>query len=352
MKIVLAVGSKSHLFIAEALSSALLERGHKLYLLVERDYVNLSGVLTRIETHRLGYSIFRGLVASLDLKISKLKAKSILKNIKPDCVIGFGNEISLPTICAANQLNIKTIIHEQNSTLSDINIMLAPKVNYIAVSYSILLKNHEEFASKMVVTGNPVRSAIKAIRDVPYPELLEDGIMKILVLSGSKSANFFSNIVPNAILMLPLALRSRIRIDQQCEKEDLEMSRSEYLKAGISADLSTFFKDIPARLASSHLVISRSGSAIIAELITAGRPAILIPFPEEGVDYQRHNADIIEESNGGIVMPEEAFTPETLSHHIENFLNLPEKLAKMAENIKNIAITNAAEKIADLIEKA
>ena len=185
--------------------------------------------------------------------------------------------------------------------------------------------------SKVTLTGNPVRSAIRHLSAIPYPELSHDGHIRILVTGGSQGASIFSQIVPTAIAALPAALRSRIRIDQQCREADLETTRAAYAQMNVSADLSAFFTDIPARLASAHLVIARAGASTIAELTAAGRPSILVPLPTALDNHQYYNANALEEAGGGWVMPQDGFTAAALSARIEAFLSLPESLTRTAQ---------------------
>src|SRR6185312_12038107 len=138
---------------------------------------------------------------------------------------------------------------------------------------------------------NPVRPGILAVRDAPYAEPTATGPFQILVTGGSQGARIFSEIVPPAMALLPPELKARLRIVQQCRPEDLETVTAEYQAAGIAAELSTFFNDVPARLSSCHLAITRSGASTVAELGVAGRPAILVPYPFAMDDHQTSNAE-------------------------------------------------------------
>src|SRR5262249_25794995 len=149
----------------------------------------------------------------------------------------------------------------------------------IATSFPVTRMLVEKDQAKSVLTGNPVRAAIRALYEVPYGELATDGIMQILVMGGSQGAAIFSQIMPAAIAALPPPLRARIRLDQQCRATELETTRAAYGALGMSADLAGFFTDVPARLARCHLVISRAGASTVAELAAAGRPALLVPYP-------------------------------------------------------------------------
>jgi UDP-N-acetylglucosamine--N-acetylmuramyl-(pentapeptide) pyrophosphoryl-undecaprenol N-acetylglucosamine transferase len=228
------------------------------------------------------------------------------------------------------------------------NRLLIKHVTSVATTFPNTRFIAEEYAAKTVLTGNPVRAAIAALRLVPYPALSQDSNIRILVTGGSQGASIFSQIVPAAVAALPGTLRSRIRIDQQCRKEDLETTRATYAQMNVSADVSAFFTDIPARLASAHLVIARAGASTICELTAAGRPAILVPLPTSMDNHQYYNANAIEEAEGAWMMPQEGFTAAALSNRIEAFLSLPDNLARAADSARSAGKINAASELASL----
>ena len=128
------------------------------------------------------------------------------------------------------------------------------------------------------------------------------------MVGGSQGARIFSEIVPEALALLPDALKRRIRIAQQCRPEDIEAAKAAFAKAGIDAELSTFFRDVPERLAACHLAICRSGASTVAELAAVGRPALLVPYPYAMDDHQTANAQAVADAGGAWLMPQTAFT--------------------------------------------
>jgi UDP-N-acetylglucosamine--N-acetylmuramyl-(pentapeptide) pyrophosphoryl-undecaprenol N-acetylglucosamine transferase len=283
------------------------------------------------------------------LVIGIMQAKKILAELKPKAVVGFGGYPSFPTVYAATKLDIPTVIHEQNSVLGRANRLLAGRVGRIATSFPETLMLADKDRDKQVLTGNPVRTSIRALKDIPYPSVSQDGKMHILVTGGSQGASVFSKVVPGAIGKLPPALRSRVRVDQQCREMDLEDTRAAYQNFGVNADLASFFVDLPARLAASHLVIARSGASTLSEIGASGRPAILVPLPTAMDNHQYYNANALEEVGGGWVMTQDGFTIDSLAARLEAFLTAPATLAKAAENAKKLGSPDAAEKLAALV---
>jgi UDP-N-acetylglucosamine--N-acetylmuramyl-(pentapeptide) pyrophosphoryl-undecaprenol N-acetylglucosamine transferase len=353
--ILAAGGTGGHIFPAEALAEKLLAAGECVLLVTDKRFAHFqTGALSKIEKRTIragtaGKGIYGKVSGAANLLLGIVQAVLLLRRLKPKVVIGFGGYPSFPTVFAAGVLRIPAIIHEQNSVLGRANRLLAPRVDYIATSFPDMQMLKERDRHKVYVTGNPVRASVCALREVPYPALVDDGQIHILVTGGSQGASVFSNVMPAAIAALPAPLRSRVRIDQQCREGELEATREKYKAIGINADLASFFVDIPARLAASHLVIARSGASTVMELAVAGRPGILVPLPTSMDNHQYFNAHALEHVGGGWVMPQDGFTPASLSARLEAFLTSPATLSRAAENARKLCTPDAAEKLADMV---
>lgn len=355
--IVLAAGGTGgHIFPAEALAEVLIRGGQRVVLVTDKRFANFqSGVLSQVETRTihsgtLGQGLHKKILGAAGLTIGIFQARSILNQLKPKAVVGFGGYPSFPTVFAAAGAGVPSIIHEQNSVLGRANRILAGRVDRIATSFPATLLMSDKDQGKVFVTGNPVRQAVRALRDVPYPSIGEDGKMHLLVTGGSQGASIFSDVVPQAIAALPPHLRARVRVDQQCRgPEESARTRATYEQLSINADVAPFFVDLPARLAGSHLVIARSGASTVSELAVAGRPAILVPLPTAMDNHQYYNADAFEGVGGGWVMAQDGFTAASLSARLEAFLTAPDALAKAAENARALGSPDAAEKLAKLV---
>jgi UDP-N-acetylglucosamine--N-acetylmuramyl-(pentapeptide) pyrophosphoryl-undecaprenol N-acetylglucosamine transferase len=173
--------------------------------------------------------------------------------------------------------------------------------------------------------------------------------MRILVLGGSLGAKVFSQVVPQAIALMPEHLRRRLIIAQQCRKDDMETARAGFAAAGIETELSPFFHDVPERMAQAQLIICRSGGSTIAELTAVGRPAILVPFPHGHAGEQTANAEAVAEAGGGWLIPEQAFTPEALAVRLESLMALPATLMKTAAAARAWGKITAADSLADCV---
>lgn len=357
--IVLAAGGTGgHIFPAQALAENLLASGKRVVLVTDKRFLKYTDGFTGagaevriIRSGGMSGGLIKRAMNAVHLLVGIFQARSIIKELKPVAVIGFGGYPSFPTVLAGTQLGCYTLIHEQNSVLGRANRMLAGRVSAIATSFASTSHVPDNAKAKVVFTGNPVRLAVQSLHNVPYPELGEDAKMHVLVMGGSLGATVFSRVVPEALRLLPPELRARLRIDQQCRAADIEEVRTKYQEMAVNADLATFFNDVPARLAAAHLVIGRAGASTVAELLTSGRPAILVPYPHAMDDHQRYNANTIEDAGAGWLMLEEGFTPEALSGKLESFLQLPTVLSEAAAKARRAAHPDAANKLAALVLK-
>jgi len=169
------------------------------------------------------------------------------------------------------------------------------------------------------------------------------------VLGGSQGARVFADVVPEAVAALPEGLRARLLVTQQCRAEDLARVREAYARAGVPADLATFFPDVAGRLATAHLVIARAGASTVAELACAGRPSLLVPLPHAIDDHQSANARALADVGAAVVMAQPDFTPATLSQRLAAWLGDPAALSAAASAAASLAQPQAARRLADLV---
>src|SRR5204862_2792890 len=136
-----------------------------------------------------------------------------------------------------------------------------PRVRAIATGFAGVLKNNPALAGKATHTGNPVRPAVIAAAAIGYPPLADGGMLHLLVFGGSQGARVMAVIVPPAIEKIEPPLRARLKIVQQARDEDLPRVRDVYARLQVASDVAPFFNYLPARMAASHRVMSRSGAA-------------------------------------------------------------------------------------------
>jgi UDP-N-acetylglucosamine--N-acetylmuramyl-(pentapeptide) pyrophosphoryl-undecaprenol N-acetylglucosamine transferase len=302
-----------------------------------------------INAGTLGRGIVGKIQGMAKLGFGIMQARRLLQKHKPALVVGFGGYPSVPAVYAAQQRGIPTVIHEQNAILGRANVFLAPRANRIALSIPHVEGLSDSDATRSVVTGNPVREEIAALCTKPYPILHAEGAFKLFVMGGSLGAHVFAEIVPKALARLPVAHRNRLEVVQQCRPEDLDATRAAYAQAGINARLDSFFNDVPDILSQCHLVICRSGASTVAEIATAGRPAIFVPAPYHADQQQKINADAIADAGGAWVMSQNGFTEDALLARIETFMQSPQTLFRAAEAARGCGRPDAARRLGNLV---
>ncbi len=350
-----AGGTGGHLFPAEALAVALSKRGAVVDLATDARAAHFKFPARRM--HLIPSATLRGRdplslarTATL-LALGTLKAWALIGRIKPAVVVGFGGYPTVPPLYAASLRGVPTVLHEQNGVMGRANRMLAPRVTVIATGFPALAKLDARLQTKVNFTGNPLRPQVIEAAAIPYAMPASGGPLQLLVFGGSQGAHVMAEIVPPAVARLPADLRARLRVVQQARDEDLAAVRAAYAKLGVQAECEPFFGDLPRRMASAHLVISRSGASTVAELSAIGRPGILVPLPHALDQDQFANAGVLAEAGGALRIVQRDFTPERLASEIARLASDPAQLARMAQAAKSAGTIDAAERLADLVLK-
>lgn len=285
---------------------------------------------------------------------STRQAKKILEEFKPDIVVGFGGYVSGPVLRTAAKMGIKTAIHEQNAFPGVTNKTLAKQVDRVMLTVGAAEK-YLQPKNPVTVTGLPVRSEmIRANRELSRAELGLDNRAMILSMGGSLGAEAINKAVVELIanrhekhdciylhamgqygLWVPKALEER-GVDLENEKD---------------IELREYIDDMHRCMAAADLVICRAGASSLSELEAMGKPSILIPSPNVAENHQYHNAMALVNEGAAVLIEEKDLTGERLTAEVEELLNNPEKLRKIGDNAKRIAILDANERIYSVINE-
>jgi UDP-N-acetylglucosamine--N-acetylmuramyl-(pentapeptide) pyrophosphoryl-undecaprenol N-acetylglucosamine transferase len=349
-----AGGTGGHLFPAEALAARLLAQGAAVSLTtddrVEAFSARLPDVAVRqVRAGRLGGGPLRAAFGIADIAVGIVQARRLLRQWRPAAVVGFGGYPSVPTMIAAAQLGLPTVIHEQNAVLGRANRMLAARARAIATGFPETIGLRPQDRGRAVQTGNPVRPAILAVGARPYAPPAPGGTVELFVFGGSQGASVFAELVPAALALLPAELRSRLHLCQQARPEDRDGVVARLAALGIAAEVESFFTDMPERLARAHLVICRAGASTIAELAAAGRPALLVPYPHATDDHQTANARGLAATGGGWMLSQAELTAAILAERLATLLGDPAALQLAAAAARGFARDDAAERLAALV---
>jgi UDP-N-acetylglucosamine--N-acetylmuramyl-(pentapeptide) pyrophosphoryl-undecaprenol N-acetylglucosamine transferase len=353
--LVAAGGTGGHLFPAEALAVDLERLKVRVVLATDGRVGDMAGnfpaerVVTIPSATPSARSVVKKGLAALQLGRGVLASLRMLRQVRPDCVVGFGGYPTVPPLFAATVLGIPTIIHEQNGVVGRANRFLMRRVSAIATGFPHVGGLPEDLRAKIYHTGNPIRPAVRLAASRPFAAPGPNDEFHLLVFGGSQGARVMSDVVPAAIGQLSPEIRSRLRIVQQARAEDIESVRHRYAAAGLNPEIHAFFTDLPARMAAAHLVIGRSGASTVAELGVIGRPSILVPLPGAIDQDQASNARSLAEIGAATVIPQPEFTPDRLVAELRRRFDDPASLTRAAAAAKSAGITDAAERLAAIV---
>ncbi len=245
--LIAAGGTGGHMFPAQALAEQMLARGWRVRLSTDaRGAHYATGFPAAVERQvvRAGTFAREGLtklVAPFQIFAGTAAAIAAMRRDRPACVAGFGGYPALPAMAAAWTLGRPRLVHEQNAVLGRVNQLFAGRVDRVACGmWPTALPD----GARGVHTGNPVRAAIAARAGAPYAAP-GDGTVRLLVIGGSQGARLLSQAVPAALAALPDALRARLEVSHQARPEDRDAVVAAYAGAGIQAEVSPFFDDVP-----------------------------------------------------------------------------------------------------------
>lgn len=298
----------------------------------------ISGIQRKLTLDNLAFPL--KLVSSL------WKARQIIKDFRPDVVIGTGGYASAPTLKAAQWLGVPTVIQEQNSHAGVTNKWVCQKAQKICVAYD----NMEQFFPKesIVKTGNPVRQDLLDILSKREQGQSFFGLnphrKTLLVLGGSLGARRINQLIEKH---LPLFEKMEIQLLWQCGK----LYYDEYKKYESSAvKVLQFIDKMDFAYSVADVIISRAGASSVSELCIVGKPVVFIPSPNVAEDHQTKNAQALADKNAAILLPEKMLE--------EQFENIFTKLIadasqqkELSENIKKLALPNATKDIVDIVSK-
>ncbi|PIF61862.1 undecaprenyldiphospho-muramoylpentapeptide beta-N-acetylglucosaminyltransferase [Flavobacterium sp. 11] len=282
----------------------------------------------------------------IKLLSSLLKSRTIIKQFKPDVVIGTGGFASGPLLQAAAIAGIPTVIQEQNSFPGITNKLLSKKANKICVAY----ENLERFfpKEKMILTGNPVRQDLidivsKREEAIQYFNL-DSNKKTLLVLGGSLGARRVNQLIEKELANM---LSQNVQVIWQCGKLYLE-DYKKYNSANVQ--VVAFIERMDLVYAAADIVISRAGASSVSELCIVGKPVIFIPSPNVAEDHQTKNAQAIVDKKGALMLKESELESQ-FSLVFEVLLKDQGKQNQLSENIKLLAMPEATKQIVDEIVK-
>jgi UDP-N-acetylglucosamine--N-acetylmuramyl-(pentapeptide) pyrophosphoryl-undecaprenol N-acetylglucosamine transferase len=277
----------------------------------------------------------------LDLPLGLLRCRKLLRDFRPDVVIGVGGYASGPAMGAAILSGIPTLAFEPNAFPGLANRLVGKYVGAAAINFAPAAK----YFRNARLTGIPVRADF--FRLAPRSA---HGRPHLLVFGGSQGARILNTVMPQIVVSL-LAAVPDLSILHQSGARHYEATLAAYQASGAPPDrwkVHAFLDDMPRRFEAADLVLARSGASTVAELAAAGKPSLLIPFPQAADDHQRKNADVLTQSAAAAMLLEANLTPELLNETIVRLLTDRPGLEYMALQAKTLSHPTATRDIAAL----
>lgn len=302
-------------------------------------------------------NLLKNVSVLLKLRKSLKLARQIVRDFKPDIAIGVGGYASGPTLKAAQKTGIPTLLQEQNSYAGVTNKLLAGKARAICVAYDGM----ERFfpAERIVATGNPIRKDLLSGSVTPEEARKHFGLdperPTVLVTGGSLGALTLNE---SMVAAAPGLIADGVQVIWQTGKgRGGEEYWREKVSEGDNADIlkkglvvRTFIPDMAMAYAAASLVVSRAGAGTISELELLGKPCILVPSPNVAEDHQTKNARALA-TKGAAVMISDSECRDRLLGETKKLLSDKTRLENMSRAIREMAMPDSDEKIADEIAK-
>lgn len=351
--LIMAGGTGGHVFPALAVAAELSARGVAVAWLGTRRGLEARVVPAAgypLETVRVsglrGKGALRLLLAPFMLTLALLQALSIQLRLRPCAVLGMGGFTAGPGGVIAWLLRRPLLIHEQNSVAGMTNRWLLPFARTVMEAFpgSLPATRHP------VHTGNPVRAEITQLPAPAERFAMRSGALRVLVIGGSLGARALNETVPAAVQQL--AAGHSLQLHHQTGRTDVETVRAAYAAFDMDARVEAFIEDMAAAYAWADVVICRSGALTVAELAVVGVASILVPFPFATDDHQTGNARFLADAGAAILMPQSVMTADSLSGLLADFAEQRGMLEEMACRARELALPDAARRVAALCLQA
>jgi UDP-N-acetylglucosamine--N-acetylmuramyl-(pentapeptide) pyrophosphoryl-undecaprenol N-acetylglucosamine transferase len=344
-------GTGGHIMPALAIADA-LQKQHQAELLFVGTARGLESRLVPQAGHRLelikvgqlkNVSLVTRLRTMLDLPMSVMHCRTLLKQFRPDVVIGVGGYASGPGMVAAILAHIPTLAVEPNAFPGLANRLVGKHVSAAAVNFEPALK----YFRNAQVTGIPVRPEFFHLQP-----RAENAPPHLLIFGGSQGARVLNRTMPQIVAPLLEAVPG-LTILHQAGARSAEETQAAYAASGADParwQVHAFLDDMARRFEAADLILSRSGASTVAEEMAAGKPALLVPFPGAADDHQRKNAEVMATAGAASLLIESEMTPERLLASLSAMFGGRAELRAMGERARALAHPDAATRIATMAE--
>ena len=348
-------GTGGHIFPALAIAKALEKKVSNIEIL----FVGATGKMEMTKIPAEGYKIqglwISGLQRRLSIKnlsfpfkviSSLLSARKIIKKFNADIAIGTGGYASGPVLYMAAKSGIPTLVQEQNSYPGITNKILSKVVDKVCVAYDNMTKFFPK--NKIIFTGNPIRQDLLEFESKKQLGISHFNLDKknktVLVIGGSLGARTINRTIDKNLLFFAENNLNLIWQTGKSYQKKAEQSVKEKAVKGINAY--TFIEEMDLAYGAADIIISRAGAIAISELCCIGKPTILIPSPNVSEDHQTKNAQAVVNKKAALLVKDNE-ADSKLVNCLSELIEDARLQYELAKNIKNLAVTDAADKIAN-----
>ncbi|MCU4674213.1 undecaprenyldiphospho-muramoylpentapeptide beta-N-acetylglucosaminyltransferase [Catenovulum sp. 2E275] len=344
--LIMAGGTGGHIFPGLAVAQELSTKGWQVLWLGTADrmeadlvpkagfdieFINIKGVRNKSKLAK-----FKSPFMVLN---AVMQARKVIKQFKPDVVVGFGGYVALPGGIAAWLAKVPLVIHEQNAAVGLTNRILSRFANKVLVAFS----GFEHLGNKMVRVGNPLR---KQIAPAVSPKVTAP--VSILVVGGSLGAQALNQYVPKALAGFA---QNDFCVLHQAGKGQQAETEQAYQQTAINYQVVEFIDDMASAYEKADLVICRAGALTVSEIAAIGRASIFVPLPHAVDDHQTFNARVLVDASCGYLLPQNQLANGELAPLLAQIKAKPEQLIEMAAACKQVAVLDSREKIGTLLEQ-
>jgi UDP-N-acetylglucosamine--N-acetylmuramyl-(pentapeptide) pyrophosphoryl-undecaprenol N-acetylglucosamine transferase len=338
-------GTGGHLFPGIALAETLAARGVRVTFVGTAAGIEVRAVPAAGFTLRLipgaqvrGGGVARAVRGLGATGLGVLRARALLRELRPDLVVGVGGYASVATVVAARLGRTPIVLLEQNTVPGVASRTLGRLADRVCLGFDAAASFFP--AGRAVHTGNPVRASVLAAAATDH------ATPGLLVFGGSQGARRLNDAILDAAARLG-ALAAGLRIRHQTGTADHERVVAAWKRIGIAAEVEAFVTDMGAAYAAADVVVARAGAMSCAEITARGLPAILVPYPHAADDHQRHNAQALVRAGAAVMILDHELDGERLTAALRPLLADASARAQMASAARRAGRPDAAERVAD-----
>ena len=356
MKVVVSAGGTGgHIYPALAVLEKLKKKDKNLEVLyigtknrMESEIIPQRGInYVGLEIYGFTKNVLRDFKNIFLVSKSYRKCLKILKEFKPDIVLGFGGYVTYPVLKAAKKLNIKTFLHEQNSIVGKTNKILSNDIDLVAVSFLSTINKFPK-AKKVIYSGNPCGEHALTTKEIKKSDVGLDNKKKlVIVVAGSLGSSTMNE-----------KLKEFLRLSKKSDYQVLYITGKSYYedfiaksRFGPNIKVVPYLDNLAGLMRNCDLIVTRAGASTMSEILALNLPAIFIPSPYVAGNHQVYNALEIVKNNAGLMIEEKDLTGELLFSMVNDLLKDKQKYEIMKINLKNLGKTDSSDIIVSEIKE-